>query len=90
MDETDLRLDGNALAGPLGEIFAWEMTTAVGTCAGCGAVGELARLVVYERGPGAVARCPACGAVVLRVVRTEGRVWLDARGARSLELRTDR
>ena len=33
-----LRLDGNAAAGLLGEVFAGEVTTAVGTCDGCGAV----------------------------------------------------
>ena len=35
MDE--LMLDGNAVAGLLQEVFAVEMTTAVGTCGGCGA-----------------------------------------------------
>ena len=35
MDE--LMLDGNAVAGLLQEVFAAEMTTATGTCAGCGA-----------------------------------------------------
>ena len=34
MDE--LMLDGNAVAGLLQEVFAVEMTTAVGTCASCG------------------------------------------------------
>ena len=33
MDE--LMLDGNAIAGVLGELFAVEMTTAVGTCGSC-------------------------------------------------------
>ena len=35
MDE--LMLDGNAVAGLLGEVFAVEMTTAIGTCGNCGA-----------------------------------------------------
>ena len=35
MDE--LMLDGNAVAGMLGEVFAVEMTTTTGTCGGCGA-----------------------------------------------------
>ena len=34
MDE--LMLDGNAVAGMLGEVFAVEMTTATGTCGNCG------------------------------------------------------
>ena len=89
MDETDLRLDGNAVGGLLGELFAREMTVARGTCAGCGAVGEVATLVVYAQAPGTVLRCPQCGAVLLKLVRSETRVWLDARGLRSLELRVD-
>ncbi|HET9215093.1 MAG TPA: DUF6510 family protein [Gaiellaceae bacterium] len=87
MDDDDLRLDGNSLGGLLGEVFAWETTTARGTCASCGAVGEVATLVVYAHAPGTVARCPACGSVLLRVVRASGRMWLDARGLSALELR---
>ena len=34
-------LDGNAVAGMLREIFGSEMTTAVGTCDGCGTAGEV-------------------------------------------------
>jgi hypothetical protein len=37
MDETDLRLDGNAVAGMLAEVFGFEMTAEWGGCAGCGA-----------------------------------------------------
>ena len=39
MDE--LMLDGNAVAGLLQEVFAVEITTAVGTCASCGAAGSM-------------------------------------------------
>jgi len=35
-------VDGNAIGGLLIEVFGTEMTTAVGTCARCGAVGDLA------------------------------------------------
>ena len=37
MDETELRLDGNAAAGLLAEVFAFEITAAELTCASCGA-----------------------------------------------------
>ena len=43
----ELMLDGNAIAGLLQEVFAVEMTTAIGTCGGCGAaapVGGRSRL----------------------------------------------
>jgi len=87
MEDADLRLDGNAVGGLLGEVFARETTTARGTCAACGAVGEVATLVVYAQAPGTVLRCPACGAVLLRIVRAGERLWLDARGVSCLELR---
>jgi predicted RNA-binding Zn-ribbon protein involved in translation (DUF1610 family) len=79
-------LDGNALAGPLGEVFAVDLTTAVGQCASCGARAVLAQAHVYMDNPGAVARCPTCGQVLLRLARAEGRAWLDLRGVSSLEL----
>ena len=31
-------VDGNAIGGMLMELFGTEMTTAVGTCAACGAI----------------------------------------------------
>jgi Family of unknown function (DUF6510) len=40
-----LMLDGNAVAGLLREIFAVEMTTAIGTCNGCGAVDAVGAVV---------------------------------------------
>jgi hypothetical protein len=83
---SDTVLDGNALAGPLREIFAVDVTAATGRCAGCGRVGAVATLRVYTQAPGLVARCPGCEAVVLRVVRGPDRAWLDLRGTVSLEI----
>jgi uncharacterized Zn finger protein len=87
VDETDLRLDGNGVAGALGEVFAFEITTAVSTCASCGAVGEVGVLHAYVHAPGTVVRCPRCGAVLMRVVRSDERLWVDVQGVRSLEVR---
>ncbi|HYY02352.1 MAG TPA: DUF6510 family protein [Gaiellaceae bacterium] len=81
-----LRLDGNAAAGMLQEVFALEVTAATGTCDSCGAVGAVGELILYAHAPGLVLRCPHCEAVVLRVVSDGQRYWLDARGLRSLEL----
>jgi hypothetical protein len=78
--------DGNVLAGPLGEIFAVDLTAAVACCAGCGQSGPVAMLRVYGRAPGLVARCPACEAVVLRMVRGPGAAWLDLRGTVRLRI----
>jgi hypothetical protein len=79
-------VDGNALAGPLSEIFTVDSTTATGRCAHCGRTGPLATLQVYGPGPGLVARCPGCEEVMLRLVRTPGAAWLDLRGMVSLRL----
>ncbi|WP_061299529.1 DUF6510 family protein [Herbidospora cretacea] len=78
--------DGNALAGPLSEIFTLDVTVAQGTCAGCGLRGPLAGLHVYGAAPGLVARCPGCEEVVLTLVRGPKDVWLDMRGAVSLRI----
>ena len=40
--QTEAGYDGNALAGPLSEVFAVEVTTAVGRCRGCGTSSQLA------------------------------------------------
>lgn len=85
MSVDERRLDGNAIGGLLQQIFALEMTSAVGTCGGCGAVNEVARLHVYVHAPGTVVRCPACESVLMRVVHGKGRYWVDLTGVRSLE-----
>jgi uncharacterized protein DUF6510 len=79
-------LDGNVLAGALGELFAVDVTTAVGDCASCGTTGTIAQTRVFTQAPGLVARCPVCGEVVLRLVRGPGRAWLDLRGLTCLQL----
>jgi hypothetical protein len=84
MDYTPL--DGNAAAGTLAEVFLPDMTTAVTTCATCGAVRYLGELTAYLHAPGAVLRCATCGAAMLRVVRDAGRAWLDLRGIRVLQV----
>ncbi|HEU4699417.1 MAG TPA: DUF6510 family protein [Gemmatimonadales bacterium] len=84
-DGTDaLRLDGNAAAGILSEIFVPDLTTARATCAGCGATREMGALLVYAHGMGMVVRCPGCDAVVLVVARAGPRLWLDLTGARRI------
>ncbi|MEW9550076.1 DUF6510 family protein [Nonomuraea sp. NPDC050783] len=79
-------LDGNALAGPLGEIFAVDVTAATGRCASCGQAGPVAGLHVYGPEPGLVARCPGCEEVMMRLVRGPGAAWLDLRGTVSLRV----
>jgi hypothetical protein len=79
----DEPLDGNVLAGPFGELFAIDVTSAATVCAGCGRKASVAELDVYM-GAGAVARCRGCHSTVARLVRTPTHVLLDLRGTVSL------
>lgn len=83
MDER--MLDGNAVAGILGEVFAAEMTTATITCGNCGAAGPVGAAQLF-RGAGIVLRCPPCGNALVKIVESGTRVWLEFSGLRSLEV----
>ena len=85
MQQSDLKVDGNAIGGLLREIFTMEVTTAETTCAGCGKIHAVGRVDVYLNAPGAVVRCPACGQVLMRIVQGRGRYWLDLTGISCLE-----
>jgi len=80
MQIEELRLDGNAAGGALREVFAWEMTSAIASCAGCGAAGPVATLLNYGHDMGVVLRCPRCDAAMMRIVITPGWIRLDASG----------
>jgi len=73
------------LGGELGELFMPDISAAVSQCASCGATAMMAQTMVYADAPGLIARCPACGAVMLRFVRGSGRAWLDLRGTSYLQ-----
>lgn len=70
------RLDGNALAGPLSDVFGRDMTAVVGRCRNCGDASELARTRVYPDAPGIVVRCPGCTEVLFTLVRARGRTLI--------------
>jgi hypothetical protein len=80
-----LRLDGNAAAGLLQEVFGTEVTVAHGTCDGCGAVDAVGALHLY-RSAGTVLRCPQCDNALILIVEGHERIWIDLRGLRSLEV----
>lgn len=80
------RLDGNAAAGRLEDVFAVEITSVRATCNGCGATAAVAELTVYADAPGTVIRCPSCEAVVMRLAQVPGSTWIDLRGARALQI----
>lgn len=85
------RLDGNALAGMLSEVFVAEMTAARCRCGTCGRIEPVGaeHAYMHPRGPGAVLRCCHCENVLLVAVRTErtlrvalaGAAWIEVSGA---------
>jgi hypothetical protein len=79
-------MDGNAVAGELGDVFVADMTVAVTSCATCGDVRAIAELAAYVDAPGTVLRCASCGAVQIRLVRAGRRAWLDLHGVTVVEL----
>jgi hypothetical protein len=82
----DTSLDGNAAAGALGDLFAFDVTMAVTTCATCGDGRVVAEVRAYPDAPGIVLRCASCGATQIRLVRSGDRAWLDLRGVQVLEI----
>lgn len=84
--EQGTRLDGNAAAGVLSDLFRGEPSEAIVICAGCGASNQVGRLMAYALEMGAILRCPGCDLAVLRVGVTASERWLDLRGAQSLRL----
>ncbi len=77
MDDGDLRLDGNALAGVLPELFGADATIVLRTCEGCQGTAALGAHHLYAGGPGAVLRCPLCQQLALRVAELPGRTLLE-------------
>lgn len=78
-------LDGNAVAGLLSEVFAAEMTTAIGTCNQCGAQEVVGAAHAYQ-GAGMVLRCPRCDQALMKIVRAEDRLWIAFPGVQTLEV----
>jgi hypothetical protein len=89
MDVATQRLDGNAAAGLLAEIFAFDVTVARVICAGCGAEAPVGGLAAYGLAMGAILRCPECDTPLVRVARLGDGYGVDLRGA-SLLLITPR
>jgi hypothetical protein len=87
MDE--LRLDGNAAAGILGEVFAFEITNAEGACANCGVIARVGAAMLYSHGMGTILRCAACDNPLMRVAHqggSPGWYFLDLKGLEYLRI----
>lgn len=77
-------VDGNALAGPLAEIFPFDITSAVGRCAHCGSAGMIGDAMVYFAAPGTIVRCASCDEVLATLIASSSRIWLSLSGVRGL------
>jgi hypothetical protein len=81
----ELRLDGNAVAGTLGEVLCFEVTTAEYACGGCGRTDRLGGAMVYEvRELGIIVRCPSCDNALIRLAHNRERHMVDLREMRYL------
>ena len=89
MQDNDLRLDGNAAGGLLNEIFPFEMTVAEATCGGCGAMGPIGEMVLYQHGMGAILRCTECGTALMRITQIRGCYRLDLSGVTCLRIASE-
>jgi hypothetical protein len=83
MDE--MRLDGNAIGGMLGEIFVHEMTSARVECGSCGRVEPVGAEHVYMQAPSVVMRCCHCDGVLLVMTKADQRTIVGIEGSRRLE-----
>jgi len=86
-DEGATRLDGNAAAGVLTQVFCGEPSGAMIVCAGCGATAAIGAMPAYGLELGAILRCPHCDTAVLRVGAAGAMLWVDLRGSVSLRIR---
>jgi len=80
MQMEEMRLDGNAAAGQLRELFAMDVTAAMATCGACGTRRPVGSLLEYGQAMGVILCCPACDAVMLRIVRTPASMHVDGSG----------
>jgi Family of unknown function (DUF6510) len=83
-----MHVDGNALAGPLSEIFRADMTMATGTCASCGDASPLATSMVYLKPKTYIVRCHVCEAILLTIRQSASATRVDLSGIASLTLPT--
>ena len=78
------RVDGNAAAGPLGEILRLDITTAIGTCRHCGSSSPLSEAIVERDDDGVILLCRSCGHTLVTYLSRAGRQYLEFAGLLSL------
>ncbi len=85
-----MHVDGNALAGPLSEIFTVDMTTASGTCATCRDFSPLAMAMVYPKPNTFIVRCHICDSILLTIIQSSRETRIDLTGMSSLAIPNQR
>ena len=78
-------LDGNGVAGLLGEVFGVELTAVVRVCGTCGRPAPVGSHRAYLAA-GVVLRCPHCADVAIRIVRLPDRDVVYLSGIWTVEL----
>jgi hypothetical protein len=79
-------LDGNVLAGPATDLFAFEPTMAQCQCQSCADIATLGQAMVYGQPMGFVARCRNCDNILIVIVEHAGQKSLNMQGLRWLRV----
>src|SRR5262245_42660698 len=80
-----IALDGNAIAGDVLEVLGVDLSAWRCACEACGTSSFFAEAVVYMHGPGRVARCRACGELLMVLVTIRGITCVDLSGIAGLQ-----
>lgn len=86
MTDVQATLDGNAAAGALRAIFAFDPTRAIAHCAHCQASRPLAELRFFGSPKAMVLRCASCGEVNVRLLETGRSTNVDLTGALRIDI----
>ncbi|KRE67693.1 hypothetical protein ASG92_13695 [Arthrobacter sp. Soil736] len=79
-------LDGNVLAGPSTDLFAFDPTTTQCQCQSCADIATLGQAMVYGQPMGFVARCRKCDNILIVIVERAGQKSFNMRGLRWLRI----
>jgi DNA-directed RNA polymerase subunit RPC12/RpoP len=82
-------VDGNAAAGILSEVFAGDVTSAIGVCGGCGARAMLAEAIVELDEAAAIVRCRDCTHTLVTVLRDAAQTRIVIGTLKELEITRD-
>jgi hypothetical protein len=86
MNDDAMVLDGNAAAGALESLFAFDVTMAIVRCGECSASEPLAELRFFGSPQAMVLRCRHCDAVNIRLLETDRTINLDLAGTARIEI----